>query len=190
MEAGIGFNNPSLEALAEIRDINRERQNNKIQLIDDLTGKVVRRQTEEHSEHESGNYQNPGESIAVFVSIGFGKPTSSDLCASNTTSSLKNFRDVYQSPARTTWKCAEQTHEEAQRATWGTNTAYYRFNPGEGIGHIKIDEWERRTDEGKPVNKTLQRIEFETKRYLEEPETNDYIRSCAKKLVQLRRKQL
>ena len=77
-----------------------------------------------------------------------------------------------------------------ERTTWETNTAYYRFNPGEGSGSMRIDEWRTKTSREKHVNETLELTERETDRYMREPETERSIQACAEKLVRLRRGQL
>ena len=77
-----------------------------------------------------------------------------------------------------------------ERTTREINTSYYRLNTGKGMGNIKIDEWKVKTSGGKYVNETLEVIERETNRCLQEPATERSIQACAEEIVRLRRGQL
>lgn len=193
-DGGAGFNNPSLEAFAEISDIHRWRQDYSEKYTEHQTPALEnpwRQQTKEQSEHETEKEnRNPRGAIAVFVSIGSGKRPLPSLRSSKVKPGLRTLEGIYQNTTWAAWTYTERAHEEIKRATWETNTAYYRFNAGEGMGNMRIDEWKKTTSGGKHVNITLELIERETRRYLEEPETRKYIQKCAEKLVQLRRKQL
>ena len=73
-----------------------------------------------------------------------------------------------------------------ERATWQTDTAYYRFNVENGIGSVRVDEWKKRKD----TNKTLQLIEDMTNDYIANFDVDQQLQRCAERLVELRRKQL
>lgn len=193
-DGGSGFNNPSLEALAEISDIHRYRPEY-IEMARNHKSLAPRKDlaqhlTKEQIEREAEQYKDLGDAIAIFVSIGSGKRPLPGLRSTNALPGLKTLEGIYQNTTWTAWTYTERAHEEIKRATWRTSTAYYRLNAGEGMGNMRIDEWKKRSFGGKHVNVTLELIEQETKRYLEEPETKEDLQSCAEKLVRLRRKQL
>lgn len=151
---------------------------------------TTQRQTNKQSQNEAQKDGDPRDAIAVFVSIGSGKRPLSRLRASKAIPGLKTLKGIHQNATWAAWTYTERTHEEMERTTCGTNTAYYRFNTGEGIGNMKTDEWRTKTSGGKHVNETLEVIERETDRYLRESETERCIQACAEKLVRLRHGQL
>lgn len=193
-DGGAGFNNPSLEAFAEISDIHRYRPEyiEKARNHESLAPRkdLTRHRTKEQSEHEAQKNRDPGDAIAVFVSIGSGKRPLPDLRSSKALPGLKTLEGIYQNTTWTAWTYTERAHEEIERATWRTSTAYYRLNAGEGMGNMRIDEWKKKSFRGKHVNTTLELIAQETDRYLDEPRTKEDLQSCAEKLVRFRRKQL
>ena len=181
-DGGFVFNNPSFEAFSEITHIHRWHQKHSEELPEHQT----KRQNKYYAEKDLSSSGIP----AVFVSIGSGKQPLPGPRAFKAIPGLKTLEEIYQLVNRGRWSNTEMAHERVELLTRHTNTAYYRFNAGEGIGNMKIDEWVKTNSEGKRVNKTLALIEQETATYLKEAETKKCIQACAEKLVQLRRKQL
>ena len=178
-DCGAGFNNPCLEAFAEVSDIHKESQNSSKPPIGHQNHSPRQHQSPEQSEHKAENDPDPTHAVSVFVSIGAGKRPMPAL-----------REGVKENMAWTAWSYTERAHEELERATRNTDTAYYRFNAGGSIGNMRVDEWNKETSGGKRVNRTLESIRRETNRYLEDPETKKCIQECAEKLVRFRRKQL
>lgn len=192
-DAGAVFNNPSLEAFAEINAIHRPRQNNtempkehKIVALEEAT----QRQRNKQSQNKAQKHGDPSNAIAVFVSIGSGKRPLPCLRFSKSIPGLKTLGSIHEDEAWAARTYTERTHEEMEKTARDTNTAYYRFNIGEGIGDMRFDKWKTKTLGGKHVNETLDVIERETSRYLREPETERSIQLCAEKVVRFRRGQL
>lgn len=189
---GAGFNNPSLEAFAEVNAIHRWRQEYAEKFSkhhDTLELEDLRQHsTQTHIQHAADKKQELQDAIALFISIGSCNRPLPAHRASKTPPRLNTLAGIHQTATST---YTQRTHEEMARVTWGTDTAYYRLHVvGESTGSMEIDEWGKGTVAGKRVNTTLERIERETGRYLEDAETKECIRACAEKLVAQRRAQL
>lgn len=85
-----------------------------------------------------------------------------------------------------TWTSTERTHEQMERTTYKTGTAYYWFNVEKGIGSVRQDEWKKR----RHTNETLTLIEDTTALYTKNHEVDQQLQKYAKYLVERRRKQL
>lgn len=167
VDGGFGCNNPSVEAIFEVGQIYRQNSKNKKQ--------------SQHKDDEE--IENP---IDLLLSIGSGtrQPRQFPIGKGLRRTSAW-LREVSRKISDT-----ESTHALVQEMykTMHTPSSYYRFNVGEGVGHVPLDEWKITGRIGKEkTNKTLAYIEAETFKYLDQAEIQASVLSCAQKLVRLRR---
>lgn len=131
--------------------------------------------------------------IGLVLSIGTGK-TSLDLFARKSghwNNTIANFKAATKLPSRTL-----KAHDDMLRLAENDGEElfpYYRFDGGESLGELAIDEWKSHhftkltghSDER--GYKTIKKIEDGTEDYLQNPEVQRDLVACAKDLVRRRR---
>ena len=117
-DAGAGFNNPSLEAFAEINAIHRRCQNNtdmptehEALALEDTT----QHQTDQQGKREAEEAKDPRKAIAVFVSIGSGKRPLQGLRTSKAIPGLSTIEGIPRKEYWAIWTSTEKVHEEMER---------------------------------------------------------------------------
>lgn len=138
-----------------------------------------------------------GESkIGIVISIGTGK-TPLDLFArrpGNLNNAIANLRAATKLPSMT-FKAHEGMLRIAERGRDGgeENFHYYRFDGGEPLGEIAMDEWKSHHftkvtgHNNSPGFKTIRKIELGTAAYLQDRGVQRDLADCAKLLVRRRR---
>ena len=170
IDGGLFVNNPSLESYYEVESLSQER-------FQDINPQ---------GESRVDSRQPPTPSVAILVSIGSGlRPPPKPLskvglpCIDKATRRIDDLMFAI-------WSLTERAHKEMEMITSHTGAAYHRFNVDQGVGSVRLDEWKKKGD----TNETLTLIETMTKQYIEKPEVDQQLQLCAKRLVELRRKQL
>lgn len=121
------------------------------------------------------------EAIGLVLSIGTGSlplPASTNIGPTY----IRSVQRLVQRFVNETLS-SERTHEVTQFYASKSFT-YKRFNVQEGLGNIKMDDWETK----KNRNITLEQIEAATTLYLRQPSIQAEIEETAEILVQNRRK--
>lgn len=120
---------------------------------------------------------NDRRAVQVLVSIGTGKNLEPDP---NPSAGYGLYMSYFNTAAK--WATqSEATHHTVLDAT--SNFAqYYRLNVEHGIGKMKLDAWK-----GKKGYKTLELIRTRTQEYLDSPDGQQQINTCARQLVNVRR---
>lgn len=133
------------------------------------------------------------QSMGPFISIGTGY---SDLemfstRSGNLSNARSNLKAAFNLPSRTM-----NAHLKMLEVSYSDNKEvfpYYRFDGGERLGKIPLDEWKgnrfkwltRKTSE--PGYKTLEKMEVATAIYLKDRNVERRLQDCAKVLVRRRR---
>lgn len=165
--AGFGYNNPTLEAIFEVRQMHQPYSNNQ-------------------KRSEEGKAQEEYIPINLLISIGSGvrKP----LTFSGKGGVRKSL--YYLRASKQNLTDTEAIHNDILKMSKVMQglPSYYRFNVQEGLGTVRLDDWVLRKRHGQTVgNRTLEHIEAMTSAYLRKPEIHADIVLCAQQLVQLRR---
>lgn len=130
LDGGLGYNNPSLEALSEVYSIHRQ-----LNL----------------SEH--GYSEIP--SISLFISIGSGLTETINEPRRRFFPQVFSLISLLKSIATDT----ESKIDVMQQISAIGNFPYFRFNVDEGVGHLRMDEWKRPKKGEEPASsETLQEI--------------------------------
>ena len=170
VDGGLIINNPSPESYFEVDCLHQERLQHK------------NKQVEARNDSE----KQPSPSVAVLVSIGSGLRPLPKWRSKVGLPGIDRVNGLIDRLVWATWTSTERAHEQMERATWQTETAYHRFNADNGIGSLRVDEWKKRGD----TNKTLEFIENMTNKYIKKDEVDRQLQRCAEQLVKHRRKQL
>jgi patatin-like phospholipase/acyl hydrolase len=171
VDGGLGNNNPSWIAYFEVIQMHQLHRH-KWRLAHQIVG------------------QNPTEppvqqtnAVGVLVSIGTGKTKQARLVGPAGVSRYLGYVRLTRQMATN----AEDIHQRMSNTTGTNGTRYHRFNVQTGLEDVKLDEWQTsRDEEGGITHVTLQKIETETRAYLQSPGVMDEIRECAGQLVELR----
>ncbi|KAI4118207.1 MAG: hypothetical protein LQ338_007440 [Usnochroma carphineum] len=131
--------------------------------------------------------------VGLFISIGTGI-TPIDLFArtrGNVSNAIANFRAAKKHPSRTLHAHDAMTHESHRDSKDIFN--YYRFNGGERLGEVGLDEWESHrfkiftTKSTESGCKTIEKMYVATAAYLHGSDVQKDLDECAKLLVKRRR---
>ncbi|KAL8929860.1 MAG: hypothetical protein Q9208_001004 [Pyrenodesmia sp. 3 TL-2023] len=140
--------------------------------------------------HKHGDYS---KAIGPFVSISTGIAPL-DLFArapGNGPNAMANWNAAKKHPSRTLR--AHDAMTRLSRRDGKDIFPYYRFNGGERLGEVELDEWEshRLTSltgkSKKPGSKTLEKMYVATATYLHDRDVERDLNECAKLLVKRRR---
>ena len=166
-DAGIGRNNPSLQALFEVIEKDKK------------------------SKGLPESQSDPNHLVALLISIGTGKRrTSSRFSASSMLSSFSTlFNWVKVAVSLST--DADDTHIWAEHFCVSHGIPYFRFNVDDGLQHIGLDDnlsisFLSRL-RGSETTRTLDEIEKATRRYLAKDETQKNLQAAANALIATRR---
>lgn len=124
---------------------------------------------------------NSPQAVALTVSIGTGRADKVPPVARRGAGLLGRYKAIIKYSAATTTD-SENTHLKVEHLSRTSGLHYERFNVDGGLGNVDLGEWKIRGQ----TNLTLEKIEQQTKAYLNQAETRTRLRRVAEILVKNR----
>ena len=125
------------------------------------------------------------QKMGPFISIGTGTPSESLNKAVNT------LKEAFTLPSRT-FGAHRKVERRSMYGKKQNRFPYFRFDGGEGLGEIALDEWKDNRfiwpigKDKRPAWTTLEKIDDATAAYLADPKVQEDLRQCARILVKRR----
>ncbi len=124
---------------------------------------------------------NNPQAVALIVSIGTGKADIVHPVAKRGAGLWGNWKAIIRYSAATTTD-SEATHIRVDQISRQTGRHYERFNVDGGLGSVDLGEW--KVKHGR--NLTLEKIQQQTRVYLDQPDIQTRLMRVAEELVRMR----